>query len=196
MTPQDIISSARYILNDTTETYRQSNAELLGYVNDALREAVVINPALFTVTGDYSCIVGQCEQALSFVDAAALVEVLSIKDGDALTPFDVAALNAFHPAWRTDTAGPAQQWAKLTGDPLRFFIYPKAPVTAQVLEVKYVKIPAVYSGLTDVITELPGIYSSALTDYVVHRAESKDDEHVVSQRAQAAYAAFAAKIKG
>jgi hypothetical protein len=195
MTPASIISTARYILNDTKTPYRQSDAELLTYVNQVLREASIINPALFSSIGDFTCEPGKCEQSISYLDAAALMEVLCIHDGAALTPFDLGAMNSFNPSWRTDIAGAAQQWTKFANDPLKFYIYPKAPVTAQVLDIRYVRVPTEY-GLNDQITDLPSTYESALADGVVGFSESKDSEHVLSQRAQAHKEAFIAKIKG
>ena len=196
MTPQDILTSARYILNDTDATSpRQSDTELLGYVNDGVKAACVLRPDLFSTTGDITCTVGKCEQAVAFADAVALLEVLCIHDGAALVPFDIAAMDAFNPNWRTDTAAAATQWSKHQSDPLRFFVYPKAPATAQILDVRYVAVPTEYT-IDQAITDLPAVYQPALVDFVVYRAESKDNEHVLSQRATNHQAAFVAQIKG
>lgn len=40
------------------------------------------------------------------------------------------------------------------------------------------------------------VYQPAIADYVTARAESKDDEHVVRERAQAFYQLFGATVKG
>jgi hypothetical protein len=196
MTPQDIIIGARPILNDTDPvTPRQTDVELLKYVNDGLREMVPLQPTLFSTIGDMVCDPDSCEQAITFVDAAALLEVLCIHEGEALTPFDMMAMGAFNPGWRTDPGGPARQWTRFANDPLRFYLYPKAPATLQVIDVRYARIPAAYA-LADVITEIPVTLQPALIDYVVYRAESKDDEHVLSQRASQFYQSFVVKVKG
>lgn len=193
MTPQDIINQARHLLQDTDATVpRQTDAELLAYVNEGLQEACLLRPDLFSTVGDMTCIAGQCEQSITFVDAVQVLDVPCIHGSTAVTPFDRATMDQFRPAWRLDAAGPAQNWAPLNGDPLQFFIYPKAPA-AQVLDVRYVRNPATYA-LGDTIFDLPGAYQPALSDYVVYRAESKDDEHVLSQRAAAHYAAFKSKF--
>lgn len=195
MTPQDIIKQARFITNDagtSAAIYRQDDPELLTYVNEGLKEAAIIRPELFSTVGDMTCTAGQCEQAITFLDAIQLLDVLCIHGGAALTPFDRATMDQFRPGWRTDPAGPAQNWAPLNGDPLQFFIYPRAPV-GQVLDVRYVRNPGTYA-LGDTISDLPASYLPALADYVVYRAESKDDEHVLSQRAAAHYAAFKSKF--
>jgi hypothetical protein len=194
-TPQDLITSARYAINDRDTPYRQEDAELLGYFNDGLKELSALQPSIYTVVGDLECATGTCEQAVSFPEAQAIVDVLCIHDGAALVPFDMAAMNAFNPLWRTDAAGPATQWSKYPTQPLRFYIYPKAPATPQVLDVMYVRNPVVH-GLADPITEIPQSYFPALVDYIVYRAEAKDDEFVNSGRSVAAYQAFVSKVKG
>lgn len=195
MTPNSIITTARYLVQDLgtqSGIFRQSAAELLGYVNEALKEAAVLRPDLFTSVKAFPCVVGQCEQTLDYADTARLLDVLCITGGAALTPMDRMSMDQFRPAWRTDPAGPAVQWSPLEGDPLRFFIYPKAPA-AQTLDVKYVRIPATYE-LADVITDLADTFEPALADYVIYRTEMKDDEHALSQRAGAHYTAFKAKL--
>lgn len=195
MTPQTIITLARYIFNDTDSVlYRQSNTELLGYVNDGMQAVSALRPDWFTSIGDLACTAATVEQSVTFVGAQSLVGVLSIHGGAALTPFDMMTMNAFNPNWRTDTAAAATQWSRMPNDPLRFFIYPQAPAS-QTLDVVYTAIPTVLA-LTDSIVEIPSGYEGAMVDYVVARVEQKDDEHVLSGRAAASYAAFVSKIKG
>lgn len=195
MTPASIILEVRDIINDTdADAYRQSDEELLRYINDGLCEACILAPQLFYVTGDMQCAPDETEQGVSFGDAKELVEVIRIKGGSAVLPADMATLSAFNPDWGQSTAGAAKHWMKNPNDLLRFYIYPKAPV-GQILEVKYVSNPTPIVDLNAEITDLPGAYHPALADYVVARSESKDDEHVLSQRAGSHYAAFVGKLK-
>lgn len=198
MTPQTIITEARYILNDTNVTgagYRNSDTELLDYVNGSLKECAVLQPTLFSKVAQHTCTTSQCEQAISFTDAIALLEVLAIQNGAALTPFDLKTMDAFNPGWRADTVGAARQWSRYPDDPLRFFVYPAAPATSQILDVRYARNPAEFAiGAT--ITELPTALETALVEYVVYRAASKDDEHVSSGRAMSSYQTFVSKVKG
>lgn len=195
MTPAEIIIDARTVLSDQDALgYRYADADLLLYVNDAIKSCVTLRPEWFATVGDYTCLAGQCEQSLDYDDAVALLQVLSHHGGNAILPFDVAAMDAFKPGWRADTAAPATQWAKVGTDPLRFYIYPKAPA-AQSIDVSYVRRPAAY-GLSDQITELPDILRPAFVDYVVGMAESRNDEDVNSKRASQFMAQFAARVKG
>lgn len=195
MTPQSIINLARSIYSDTEAAYyRLSNDELVAFVNDGLKELSQKAPDFFISTGDYTCEPGQTEQAVTFTDAQSLREVLRIKNGKALLPVDLMTLSSFNPTWASDTAGAAQNWTRIAGDPLRFYIYPKAP-EMQVLEVLYVRNPATYT-LNDVISEVPETLAPALADYVIYRSESRDDEHSNSSRAVSHYQAFVQKIGG
>lgn len=194
-TPADVISSARNLYNDADSAlYRKSDTELLAYFNEGVKEMSVLLPAPWYTVGDVDCTPGEVEQMVLFEDAQTLVRVLCIHGGDALTPFDMAAMDAFYPGWRAATAGAARQWAAFPGDPLRFFLDRKAPAE-QTVDVLYVRNPTTLT-LTDTITEVPSGRIPALVDYVVYRAESADDEHALSQRATSHYASFVSKVKG
>lgn len=195
MTPQDIITSSRYVLNDTATPYRQSDTELLGYVNDGIREVSAIIPEQFIAVGDHVCTASQSEQNFSASVAQSILRVINIKGSTALTPFDMATMDTFKPGWKSDTPAVATQWAQYPGDSLRFFVYPPAPATTQTLSVLYVKVPTPLL-IGDSITEVPVAMQVALIDYVIGRASSKDDETASSGLAAAEYGAFVAKIKG
>ena len=193
-TTTDIIATARYVLNDVATdpaSYRNSDAELLGYINEATREVSFIRPDLFSTIGDMPCVASVCEQLVTFADAQKITAVLAIHGGAALTEFDAKAMDAFTPSWRAATPGVIKQWARY--DALRFFVYPP-PSGTQSVDVAYVKNPTVLVD-GDTISQLPSGMMPAIADYVVYRAEAKDDEHVGTGRAAAMYAAFVAKVK-
>lgn len=185
MTPQDIITEARLILLDNDPLgYRQSDSELLLYVNEALNEIADLAPSYYQTVGDFTCQGLSSEQTLSFSDARRFQRVIRIKNGTAVPECDMDTLDRYDPAWSLAAAGPAVNWMSGSNeDQRRFYITPPAP-NGQVLEVQYVKNPATYA-LTDTIGELPSTCRPALANYVVGRSESKDDEHVNSGRAVA-----------
>lgn len=195
-TPADCILTARTVYNDKdSDLYRFTDAELLVYVNEAIAEISALKPALFTTIGDLLCTPGEVEQSVAQLDAQLIIRPICIHGGAALTPFDLATMDAFNPNWRSDAAGPAQQWSRLENDPLRFLIYPKAPAAAQTLDVQYVRNPTALA-LNNAITEIPAGFIPAIPDWVIYRAESADDEHAVSGRAVTHREAFYARIKG
>lgn len=194
MRPIDIIGDVRYTTNDVRVPYRQSNDELLGYVNESLRTAAILRPDLFAAVDLHLCDPVKTQQRLSFSRASALLDVLGVENGEALRRFDVDAMNAFNPGWRHAETGAAREWAPFPGDPVGFVISPPPPVN-QLLRVRYVRNPKRYE-LEETITDLPEVYRPALVAYVVYRAESKDDEHVLNARAGAAYEIFKNMLKG
>lgn len=194
-TPRDVIQQARYLTNDTESEaamQRQTDDELLSYLNEGVREMANFMPMMFSTIGDMTCQAGKVEQSVTFADAQRLLDVICIHDGPSLTPFDRMTLDLFSPEWRTGAPGQARQWSPLESDPLIFYLDRPAPV-GQVLDVRYVRIPTVYA-IDDPIGDVPETMAPALADYVVYRAEMKDDENVLSQRAMAHYAAFKQKI--
>ena len=195
MTPQTIITEARDILNDTDSAgYRQTDAELLRYVNDGMKEVSRVNPSLFTTLGDLICTAGAVEQTVTFLGAQMVTDVVCIHNGAAVIQSNMDALDKFLPSWRTATAGAAVNWMRKPNDPLRFFIYPPAPAS-QTLDVMYISNPTELA-IGDTISEIPAAMQPALVDYVVYRAESKDDEHIASGRATSYFQAFEMKVKG
>lgn len=194
-TTTSIITTARYIILDVNAEYRQSDDELISYLNDGIREISALRSELFATVGDMVCTPSQCEQVVTFSDAQAILQALCIHNGAALTMFDMAAMDAFNPGWRADTPAAATSWSKFTGDPLRFYVYPPAPATTQTLDILYTRVPTVLA-LGDTISEIPAALLPALVDYIVYRAESKDDEHTNSNRAGNHLQSFLAKVKG
>lgn len=186
------IATARGIINDTDSTgYRYSDADLLQYANDALDIMVGVVPQLFYQDIEHTCATDKAEQALSFDSYRSLVNVLRIKNGVAVLPADRGLMDAFKPAWRSDTSAPAQNWMAIDDDPRNFLIYPPAPA-GQILIVKVVPVPLEYTAAQD--TGLPTTCADMIADYIIGRAESRDAEHVLSQRAQMFGQSFISKM--
>lgn len=187
----DVLSTARYVINDTdTVTPRNSDAELIGYLNDGIREISILAPSLFSVIIDFSCTAGTCLQSLSFTSYQRVLDVIGIKNGTNIRECSLDAMSDYNPSWQTDAAGAAVNWLRVNSDnPLQFYIYPKAP-TSQTIEVRCLKIPTILTALTDNVSELPDGLKPALEDYVIFRAESKDDEYADDGRAGAHYQKF------
>lgn len=186
------MNTARGILNDPNAV-RYSDADLLTYANDSLDQLVGLLPQLFYVEGIHSCVAGTVDQSLSFSTAVSLVKVNRVVGGGLVRQSDLTALDEFDTGWRTAPAGPARNWGPKHEHPLRFMVSPPAPA-GQSIEVTYVAIPGEYGATAD--TGLPTVLSDAIADYIVSRAESRDDEHVNSNRAAQFYAAFLQKVKG
>lgn len=186
------IALARGILNDPSAV-RYSAADLLVYANDSLDQLAALAPQLFYVDAVHICATGKAEQELTFNTALAMVNVNRITSGKVVRQMDIATLDAYDPDWRSATAAAAVHWAPYNGHPLKFLVYPKAPA-AQSLDITYVAVPGEYTDTAD--TGLPTALSDAVADYVVARAESRNDESVLTERAQMFMQSFVNKVKG
>lgn len=199
LTPQSCITEARGLLNDTVATYRYADADMLQYFNDALKEMAKL-PATemyFSKVGEMECVAGQTRQQVSFDDTLKLLDLVRIKNGGVPLPADKASLDAFNPSWHSDTEAPATNWMPDATSPIRFYIYPKAPVS-QVLEVRYVAIPAdvLIANIAVSISGYPATWLPAIADYLCYRCEMREDEYAVQGKAAGFYASFLAKLGG
>ena len=191
MTLASAINTARTILNDP-DAVRYPDADLVEYGNAAITLISGLRPHLFSSVAAVTCVGGSL-QSVAEDTAQSVVDVLYRADGAAITPVARDALDQFQPEWRGMTAGPAVHWMPVTGDPLKFELYPPSTV-GQTIDVLAVRIPDVFAAGDD--TGLPSTLSDPIADYIVHRCESRDDEHVNSNRAAQFLASFVQKIRG
>lgn len=184
----DIITKVRRMLNDTNPVgYRNSDADVLGCLNDALNALLIVRPGLFSSTGSHTTMAG-AEQMLANARAVEFVEALVGIEADRQT------LNQFKPTWRSTTASELVNWMRVAGEPLRFDVYP--PALANVtLPVRFIASPVPLTALTDLIPVSEN-YDQALVEYVVGRIEMQDDEHVNSTRAAQLMTRFKEQVKG
>lgn len=186
------IATARGIINDPAGV-RISDVDMLEYANDAIRMMVPLVPHLFQSLGDVTCVAGRTLQAIEVDAALGISDVRRIKNGKAVLLMDSEAFSSFDPGWRYAPEAPAISWSRVGSDPLKFEIYPPSP-GGQVLEVLYLRIPDKFTAYMD--TTLPEVYSGPIADYIVYRAESRDDEHSNSSRAAQFMTSFFSKLKG
>lgn len=188
MTPQEVIDEARVLINDDNVLMpeRFSDAELLGFVNQAVQRACVVRPDLFIVNGTETPTADQVEQTLDS-SVTRIVEVHRVVGGGALGEVDKETMDRSAPDWPTEASSSPVNWMRHPRNPRRYFLYP-APVSGTQLTIEYVKVPDAY-GLGDTVI-LPDSYRSALIDCVVALAEVTDNEHVETQRAKTFFDSF------
>lgn len=176
-----VVTEVRRIIQDVNSPQRFSDATLLGFANQALRRASVLRPDLFSYIGEIPCTVGQVLQSPP-ADSIRIMEIFHVKDGDGVVEANRETLDQTYPGWMNDAAGPAVNWMRHTRNANKFFIYPKAP-SGQVLIGEYSQTPPIYEWDDDVAL-LPDAYFPVIVDCTVFLAESVDNEHVNSNRAQ------------
>lgn len=191
MTPADVITEVRRLVQDQSTPYRYSDAVLLSYVNQTLKRMAVLRPDLFSDIEDIATTAGSAAQVLP-ADAIRLVDIFQVKNGNAITEVDRETMNRNYPGWMQEAAGQPVNFMRHVKNPDRYFLYPR-PAAGVVLVGEYAKTPIDYTANAeiDVLTE---VYFPVLVDGVVYLAESIDDEHVDSGRAKLFYDSFTQQL--
>lgn len=187
MTPQDVITEVRRLVQDETATYRYSDTFMLGLVNQTLKRMAVLRPDLFAYAGTMLCVQGTVRQTAP-ADSIRIIEVRSIVGGNALVEVNREALDQNYPGWTAAAQGAATNWMRNVRNPNQFFISPPAPA-AQTLNIEYAQSPSNYA-LGGTITLLPEAFYPTVVDGTVWLAESIDNEHATSGRAKMFQDAF------
>ena len=180
MTPNEIITEARRLVSDTRVPYRNSDAIMLGWVNQTLKRTAVLRPDLFGVIGDIATTPNVVLQSTP-TDSLRLIQIFQVKNGDAVTEVDREVFDQTYPGWVNEAAGTPVNFMRHVRNPNKFFVYPR-PLAGVILVGEYAQVPPNYN-LNDTITLIPDAFFPVLVDGVVFLAESVDDEHVNSQRA-------------
>lgn len=181
MTPAEVITEVRRLIQDTDAPYRNSDAVLLGFVNHTVRRMVMLRPDLFTTITDISTVADLSEQTLPST-AVRLVEIFRVKNGASIEEVARDDFDKAYRQWTTDPAGIPTKYMRHPRNPRAYFLYPR-PSTGVVLVGEYVTTPPTYA-LTDPIAVLPDAYFAPVVDGTVYLAASVDDEYVNSGRAK------------
>lgn len=188
MTPQEVITQARVLINDDNSLMpeRFSDTEMLGFVNQAIKRACMVRPDLFIISDDVTPTAEQVEQELP-ASVTRIMEVHRVVGGGAIGEVDKETMDRSAPDWTTEDPGTPVNWMRHPRNPRRYFLYP-APSTGTEISVEYIEVPDDYS-LSDTMV-LADSYKSAIIDCVVYLAEVVDNESVESERAKTFYASF------
>ena len=178
----DVITEVRRLIQDEeSAVYRYSDPVLLSFANQALKRIAILRPDLFAHIGTVTCDENEVLQSAP-ADSIRIIEIFSVQGGDGITETTREALDQAYPTWMNDTAAATQNWMRHIRNPNKFFIYPKAPAN-QVLDIEYAKTPSTYAG-DATVDLLSDAYIPVVVDATVFLAESIDNEHVNSNRAQ------------
>ena len=193
MTPADVITEVRRIVQDTAAPYRYSDTDLLGYINQTLKRMALLRPDLFGVIEDFVTTASSAVQTLP-TDAIRLIDVFSVKGGSAVTETDRETMDRNYPSWSVEAAGTPVNYMRHVKNPTRFFLYPP-PASGVQLVIEYAKVPPIYA-LNDTIAAVPTAFLPTIVSGAVYLAQSIDDEHVSSGRAKLFLDAFTQDLAG
>lgn len=180
----NVLVSVRQLLQDSNsnvDLQRYSDDLLIGFANQTLKRIALLRPDLFSYIGEIPCVAGEVLQTAPS-DSIQLMEILRVKDGDAIRETNRETMDQTYPSWNSDTAGACVNWMRHPRNPNRFFIYPKAPVS-QILIGEYAQTPTDYA-ISDDILLLGDAFYPCVVDGTVFMAEAVDSEAVSSSRAE------------
>lgn len=181
MTPADVITQVRVLVQDERTPYRYSDAVLLRFLNQTVKRMAMIRPDLFFVVREVQTSPGSVTQTLP-ADAIRLVEVYNVLGGDVVTEVNKDTLDQTLPGWRSASPGQPVNYVRHVRNPTAFFLYP-APAAGVTVVTEYAAVPADYT-MSDTILAPSSAYLPSLVDGVVYLAQSIDDEHISSGRAK------------
>lgn len=201
ITAADVDARLSTLLTDPDRT-RWTLAERLLWMADAQREIGAYKPDAFNQTAVMALAAGT-KQTLP-ADGLTLVNVVRNMGADSQTPgrsprlVSQAMLDAQLPGWHKSP--PNAEVRHFAYDPANqkvLWVYPPQPASGQgSLEIIYSAIPGALTQLTDAFV-LDAIYLSAITNYVLYRAWSKDAEYAGNANLAAAYyQAFLMQVGG
>ena len=191
MTPAEVITEVRRLVQDQLVPYRYSDAVLLGYVNQSLQRMAILRPDLFTDIVDITTTADAAVQSLP-AEAIRLVDIFQVKNGNAITEVDRETMNRNYPGWMNEASGTPVNFMRHVKNPDRYFLYPR-PAAGVVLVGECAKSPIDYT-LNASIDVISDTYFPIFVDGTVYLAESIDDEHVQSGRAKLFYDSFVEQL--
>ncbi|TDN70413.1 DUF6682 family protein [Paraburkholderia sp. BL10I2N1] len=192
-----IINKAATQLLDTANT-RWTRTELLGWLNDAQRQVVLMQPNSNSTTVAVRLVAGT-RQAIP-VDGWLLLDIYRNMGTNGATPGRVVRIvsrqliDAQMPTWHASAASStAQNYVYDIQDQTAFYVYPPSDGTGYV-EVNYSRVPADLTTEASTIA-VNDVLETTLLDYVLFRANSKDAEYAPGfQLAQGYWTAFTAAL--
>jgi hypothetical protein len=159
---------------------RWTRTELLSWLNDGLRQIVVVNPNATNTVTSVKLVAGTRQSIPS--DGWLLLTInrnmgtTGSTPGRAIRIISRELLDGFNPDWHTATASAVtKNYLYDLQDQTAFYVYPPSTGTNYV-ELNYSKQPADLTAESQVIP-IFDVYQGALVDYILYRACSKDAEY-------------------
>lgn len=162
---------AATLLDRTHRTWTE--ADLIGYLNEALRGTAFVKPEMYTVQAPFTPAVGVLQTLPS--DAVALIDITRnlIGRNRIVTQVDDGLLEESNRFWPAATQqAEVEHFTADPRNPLRFRLFPPNSGAGSI-EVLYGAIPpAIHYADEDL--PVAGSYQTPLTDFVLSRAYSKN----------------------
>jgi hypothetical protein len=184
-----LIDRTSVILQDTTNI-RWPRSELLGWLNDGQREIVLHKPNAY-IKNQVITLANGSKQTLPS-DGVALIDVPRNQAGNAIRVVSREILDAQIPGWHASASSSVtKHYVYSPLDPKTFYVYP--PSSGNNVDLVYAASPTdIAEGATILVDD---IYATALINYMLFRAYSKDAEYASNKvQADSFYGQFQALL--
>lgn len=189
---QDCMTDARSILQDTDATsYRVSELDLLRFGNFALGEIALRRPDLFSTFGEIGPLTANETLQSAPAGALRLMEIIRVKGGRVVKECAMDDLDQFNVNWHSVPGATPVNWVRHPRDPVKFYVSPPPPQGTTLIG-QWAASPTIL--VAQAPLPIPDAYAPVISDYMVWRAESRDDEFVSAPRATLFLAAFNASL--
>lgn len=189
ITAQSIIDKASTLLLDTSNV-RWSRAELLGWLNDGQRQIVTMAPSATNKVATMRLVAGTRQNIPS--DGWTLLNVIrymgtdGTRPGRAVRVTSQQLLDSYNPNWHSSTPSVVpQSYVFDQQDMTAFYVYPPNTGNGYV-QLNYSPEPADLTLESQPIV-VRDIFQTALLDYILYRACSKDAEYAPGLQLAAGY---------
>lgn len=196
LTAGSIVDKAELVLQDTSNVH-WTEAELLGWLNDAQRQIVMLRPDASSTVAVITLVAGSKQSLPS--GALRLLEITrnmgnGSTPGEAVRLVDREALDAHLPTWHTAAqVATAKHYVYDERAPRTFYVYPPSNGTSSSVEAIYSVAPTDVAAVGNAIT-LDDIYENQLLDWILYRAFSKDAEVGSMEKAMAHFSSFTSAL--
>jgi len=188
----DLIERAGEILQDE-EHVRWEVPELLRWINDAAREAIVRRPAARAVTAVVALVAGTRQAipatGVELLDVVRNLGTTGTTPGRSVRRVDRQLLDDQDPDWHSAKAKSViKHYTFDERAPKDFYVYPPAVADTKV-EALYSELPPDVTDQGDTL-DMGREYLNTLVEYICYRALSKDSEFANGTVAALHYQAF------
>ena len=193
MLASDIIGKARILLSDAGKV-RWPDPEMLGWLNSAQLQIVVVRPDALSAKADLSLVAG-VEQTLP-AGALRLLDIIRNVSGRGITLVNRDRLTALNRTWFVQAQQDViKHFTFDNNDPRSFHVFPPASTAAKV-RVLYAARPSDCATLASTLG-VDDTFEGPLIDFICYRAWAKDgDSAADSQRSANALQAFMTSLTG
>lgn len=184
-----IINRVRTQLVDNGSTLRWTDSELLSWLSDGQRHLVSLVPHAAPRTANLALVSGARQTIPS--DGWRLITVYrntDVSGGPGPSTLEVprSLLDIQYASWpASGGAATVTHWCYDERDPAIFWVYP-LNTGAGYVQINYSFMPTDVSSTSSQLS-VRDIFQSALFDYVMFRAHSKDSDYAAGQQLSAAY---------